>query len=278
MKIGELVKRHIKRIFSHCDNVSHKEFDALLDPIYSNRTFGINFPFCIELKKIEPGQSRRYWTEVHLVRGKRVRVTNDWYERSRQSFTKYLKSKGIEPEIDLPAQEQTRAQDAEETQAYRTSSQANSRYRGNHIGNAQNLFIRNILSNLGHESFRKENWNSTKKHFSGKCVYCGDLATVMDHAIPINKERLGEHRLGNLVPSCKQCNQTKGAKDFRAFLEGNTEAISKIKKYMDDRNYVPLEDNEQIQKILNMAHKEVAALADRYITIVNELFSDSASA
>jgi len=98
---------------------------------------------------------------------------------------------------------------------------------------------------------------------------------LIEHAIPINREKLGEHRLGNLVPSCKLCNSNKGGKDFREFLGPNAEAISRIEEYMDSRNYVPLEDNEQIKLILNMAHKEVAALADRYITIINELFVQS---
>ena len=41
---------------------------------------------------------------------------------------------------------------------------------------------------------------------------------------------------------------------------------------MDSKDYVPLEDNEQMKMILNMAHREVSALADRYIIIINELF------
>jgi hypothetical protein len=41
---------------------------------------------------------------------------------------------------------------------------------------------------------------------------------------------------------------------------------------MESRNYVPLEDNDQLKKILNMAYEEVAMVANRYITIINELF------
>jgi hypothetical protein len=51
--------------------------------------------------------------------------------------------------------------------------------------------------------------------------------------------------------------------------------LSRIEEYMDSKNYVPLEDNEQMKMILNMAHKEVSALADRYIIIINELFQSS---
>ena len=80
------------------------------------------------------------------------------------------------------------------------------------------------------------------------CAYCGtETELLMEHAIPINKEKLGEHRLGNLVPSCTRCNSDKGGRDFRAFLGENTAAIRRIETYMDSRNYVPLEDNEQIK-------------------------------
>ncbi len=64
---------------------------------------------------------------------------------------------------------------------------------------------------------------------------------------------------------------------LREFLEENTAAISRIEEYMDSKNYVPLEDNEQMKMILNMAHKEVATLADRYIKIINEIFSQSSN-
>jgi 5-methylcytosine-specific restriction endonuclease McrA len=274
MKIGKLVKQYIKQVFFHCDNMEHDEIYSLLDPQYSKNAFGINFPFCIELEKIEPSLSKRYWTEIYLVRGKRVRVTSQWFEASRPLFITYLNSKGITPKLDLPEYEKDHANKKQHAQS--PSSRANSRYRGNPIGNAQNLFVRNILSSIGLESFNEGDWNSTKDYFSHRCAYCGTRTELLiEHAIPINKEKLGEHRLGNLLPSCKLCNSNKGGKDFREFLEGNAVAINRIEEYMDSRNYVSLENNDQIKKILNLAHKEVAALADRYITIINELFSQS---
>lgn len=274
MKIGELVKQYIKPLFFYCDTVAHDEIYSLLDPQYSKKTFGVYYPFCIEVENIEPSQSRRYWTEIYLVRGKRVRVTSQWVETSRPLFITYLKSKGIAPELASVAYDEAPAK--KKHTALPPSGRANSRFRGNPIGNAQNLFIRNILSSIGLEKFNEEDWNTTKAYFSHRCAYCGTEAELLiEHAIPINKEKLGEHRLGNLVPSCKLCNSNKGGKDFREFLGENAEAISRMEEYMDSRNYVPLEDNEQIKMILNMAYKEVAALADRYITIINELFIQS---
>jgi 5-methylcytosine-specific restriction endonuclease McrA len=285
MKIGKLVKKHIKQIFFYCDNVEHEEIISLLDPKYSKETFGINFPFCTELEDIEQSQSRRYWPDIYLVRGMRVRVTSQWYETSRLLFLKYLESKQIAHEIDPPGINRDNGpviepfviQSGPAPKPYNPNRRyprtPNSRYRGAHIGNAQNAFIRSILSSIGLESFNEGDWYSTKSFFSHRCAYCdAEAELVMDHAIPINRERLGEHRLGNLVPSCNPCNARKGGKDFREFLLGNTEAISRIEKYMDSRNYVPLEDNEQMKIILNMAHEEVAVLAGRYITIINELF------
>jgi 5-methylcytosine-specific restriction endonuclease McrA len=273
MKIGKLVKNHINEIFFHCESVDHEEIYSLLDLKFSRSTFGIHFPFCIELHDLERSQSRRYWTEIYVVRGIQVRVTSQWFETSRRFFINYLLSKGIQPE------EGSEEQLSKKKQARPPSSRANSRYRGNPVGNAQNLFIRNILSSLGLECFSQEDWNSTKEYFSYRCAYCDtETKLLMEHAIPINKEKLGEHRLGNLVPSCNLCNQNKGSKDFREFLGANATAISKIEEYMDSRNYVALEDNEQMKMILNMAHKEVAELADRYISIINEWFFRGSSA
>lgn len=253
-----------KTDFFYCDNTKHDEINSLLDLGYSKKTFGLSsYPFCKEIENIEPSESKRYWTEKYLVRGKQVRVTSQWIDKMKPSFINYLHSKEIASEIHLL-----------DNKKPLDLKQKNSRYRGNHIGNAQNLFIRNVLSSLGVESFNEEDWKSTKDYFSHKCAYCdAETELLIEHAVPINKEKLGEHRLGNLVPSCKPCNSKKGNQNFREFLKENTVAINRIEEYMDSKNYVPLEDNEQMKMILNMAHNEASALADRYITIINELFS-----
>ena len=56
MKIGKLVKQHIKQVFFRCDNAEHGEIYSLLDPEFSKNTFRINFPFCVELGNIEQTQ------------------------------------------------------------------------------------------------------------------------------------------------------------------------------------------------------------------------------
>lgn len=282
MQIGKLVKQHIARVVSYCETVDHGELARLLDPAYSKHTFGINFPFFTELEDMAPDLHGRYWTQVYMVRGKQVRVTSMWFEPSRPLLIEYLVSRGSATEADLKQQDEAPEVAAALTGVTRMkplctrtrSDRANARYKSHAIGNAQNGFVRNVLGSLGYESFNQKDWEATKEHFSHRCAYCAVDADelLIEHAIPINKVSLGEHRLGNLVPSCKACNSAKGDKDFRVFLKGNDEAIARIEEYMDSRNYVPLEENEQVTRVLDMAHKEVAALADRYVTILNELF------
>jgi hypothetical protein len=42
---------------------------------------------------------------------------------------------------------------------------------------------------------------------------------------------------------------------------------------MKNKHYLPLGDNIQIKNVLEQAHKEVAALAERYIALLNNLMA-----
>lgn len=280
MRIGQLVKSHTKKIFHYCDTVDHRELSRLMDPMYSKKTFDINFPFCTEASIIPLDQSRRYWRTSYLVRGKTVRVSSQWYEtpvsKSRTLFVQYLRTKEIVTKDELSSDVTMDSAKDNANDRKTGSSRSNVRYKGYLIGNAQNLVIRNILSNLGQESFSEKDWEETKAFFSNCCDYCGKEGDLlMDHAIPINRQSAGEHRLGNLVPSCRSCNSAKGDKNFRDFLSNDSERIQKIEEYMDRRNYVPLCDNEQVKMVLEMVYKEISLIADRYIAILNELFPNS---
>ena len=55
-----------------------------------------------------------------------------------------------------------------------------------------------------------------------KCVYCDSIAQTWDHVFGTvkNSHFSGRgHRLGNLVPSCKACNSSKGNKDWKEYLQ-----------------------------------------------------------
>ena len=279
MKVGKLVQLLLPKILEYCEHHSHKEVERLCDADYSKRTFNINFPFLIEISNLPADISKRYWTNTYLVRGKTVRASSQWYEKDLSYFVKYLKRIGIDYDESFLKSELVDPLVSIKQRASVPSPRANSRYKEQAIGNAQNALVRNILSRLGTEQITKEDWEETKAYFMHECVYCGEAKTLqIDHAIPINKQCLGEHRLGNIVPSCKECNSAKSSKDFREFLGEDIERAQFIEDYMKSKNYVPLKDNEQVQMILEMAYREVGAVAERYITIINELFvSDDSS-
>ncbi|GHV71637.1 hypothetical protein AGMMS49928_24340 [Spirochaetia bacterium] len=177
-------------------------------------------------------------------------------------FLEYKKSGGV---IEVKTNKKRRSTN--------NTTKRNSRYKKYAIGSSQNSLIRNILSRLGNESFTEDDWKETKKHFTNRCAYCGTEDKLdMDHAIPINREKLGEHRLGNIVPACSKCNSNKGDKDYKEYLGSNTERIKIIEEYMNSKNYVPLEDNDKLRKILDLAYEEVSSIAERYITIIDDLF------
>jgi hypothetical protein len=55
-----------------------------------------------------------------------------------------------------------------------------------------------------------------------QCVYCGEQAATWDHVF--NRVIKGEfsghgHHIRNLVPCCRKCNERKGSKPWREFLE-----------------------------------------------------------
>lgn len=55
------------------------------------------------------------------------------------------------------------------------------------------------------------------RFYGGRCYYCQDEATSIDHRIPLS--RGGSHWPANLVPACRSCNSRKNTKtesEFRA--------------------------------------------------------------
>ena len=76
----------------------------------------------------------------------------------------------------------------------------------------------------GHSKFvpNKGQKQELLEFFDHQCCYCGRLITVdtlsQDHLIPMNKEHLGLHAWGNVVPCCKDCNNAKQHAGWSEFL------------------------------------------------------------
>lgn len=148
------------------------------------------------------------------------------------------------------------------------------RYKLMAIGNAQNGLVRNLLGRLGEHSFTQADWERVRDEIFGKrCAYCGAADELeMEHAVPINMEKLGEHHLGNLVPACKRCNRDKGNKDYAEFLADQPERKKAIDDHMARSRYRPLRRNGLlVRALLRAAHEEAGALAERYADLLREL-------
>lgn len=56
------------------------------------------------------------------------------------------------------------------------------------------------------------------------CSYCGDTATEWDHLRPLVEDKLPTgffSEIGNLVPACGKCNQSKGNKPWRGWMKSD---------------------------------------------------------
>ncbi|MBP6497939.1 MAG: HNH endonuclease [Campylobacteraceae bacterium] len=289
MKIGELVKAHIPEIIRYCETTDSEELLRLEDPIYAKRELGINFPFFKKREHILEEESKRFWSPVHTILGQHYRISSQWFIGSTQPFIEYLQRLGIPLNMDFENQPFALSETSETGIKKRRSSASKSyistrmtsRYKGNAIGNAQNFTIRNILSNLGDESFTQEDWQETKVFFNHSCAYCGTSGELlMEHAIPINRDALGEHHIGNLIPSCKACNEQKAAKHYDVFLEHDTERKEMIDLFMQEKGYRPLKHSrkaELVSFLLQKAHDEVGLIAAKYIDIINVILDETNS-
>ncbi|NMQ27997.1 hypothetical protein E4Q23_09645 [Candidatus Accumulibacter phosphatis] len=91
-------------------------------------------------------------------------------------------------------------------------------------------------------------WQHLKDEFDGLCVFCGSDATkenrgiVPDHLIPVT--RFGELVIGNTVPACQTCNDSRGDDDWRPFVRVRFRSdpevqIERIEAYIKRHPYHP---------------------------------------
>jgi hypothetical protein len=277
-KPGPFVRDHLPRILDYIATVDSEEFLRLQMKEYSSEQFRLSYPFFKGVQQIAAdGDTVRFWKQEHVVQGERVRVCSQWTPRHRPFFLNYLVSRrlptvGISPEL----YEEWLA--IVEQAGTTSKSPGGARYRTYPIGVAQNAFVRYLLSNLGQESFTEQDWKAVKASFGDACAYCGGTGMVeMDHAIPLSRLQLGEHRLGNLVPACPACNGKKSHLRFRPYLEAKYEhepregeaRIAAIKAHMAGHSYRPLEDRQDIRDLIEQARQEIADIAARYTNLIN---------
>ena len=79
-----------------------------------------------------------------------------------------------------------------------------------------------------------DEWQVILKHFNNACAYCGATSALeQDHVVAVSTG--GKHVMHNIVPACKSCNSSKGAKDMHEWYESksfyNEVRLQKIKDW-----------------------------------------------
>ena len=77
-------------------------------------------------------------------------------------------------------------------------------------------------------------WIEVLNFFDHECAYCGcKKGLEQEHIIPVDKG--GRYAIGNIVPSCRKCNASKGAKEMQEWYSKsdvfNQERLEKIMMY-----------------------------------------------
>ena len=91
-------------------------------------------------------------------------------------------------------------------------------------------------------------WEEILQEFSHQCAYCGGTASaanrgiVPDHLVAVTE--YGELVPGNTVPACQTCNDSRGNKNWRLFLQSkafpDTKArIARIDEHLNRHQYLP---------------------------------------
>lgn len=124
---------------------------------------------------------------------------------------------------------------------------------------------------LSHRTMSKDEWNQIRKFFRNMCAFCGCEDTgnprtgiVPDHLIPAVEH--GENCIGNIVPSCQDCNDHRGKNEWRAYLlseySGDAEdRIKRIDEYLETYPYQLTDDpheyitNEEAELYINLLEK-----------------------
>lgn len=150
------------------------------------------------------------------------------------------------------------------------------------VGDAQNTTVRVVLwrgtDNPASASQLRVAERAAITYFDGWCAYCASRQPAhFDHAVPSNREYLGENCVGNRVPACQPCNSEKGGnQDFREFLGQRPEGgqrIAKIVSYMDAHGYCPppLGGDPEARAIMERVRANVAASIQKGIEAWREL-------
>lgn len=97
------------------------------------------------------------------------------------------------------------------------------------------ILERALKDSFGRRQFGIAERASAIAYFGGEplsCAYCGDLnVRSFEHLVPVSKG--GEAMLGNMVPACGPCDDSKGSRHFEDWMLGDAPKSPKTRKVAD---------------------------------------------
>jgi hypothetical protein len=114
----------------------------------------------------------------------------------------------------------------------------------------------------------RKHFAEIKNHFGDCCCYCNDELRqgneAQDHLIPTNRESLGLHAWGNIVPACRDCNAKKQGRDWRDYLADRAGAEfsarqGRISAFIKHYRYAP--DLSDLRIVAADLYAEVGTIA-----------------
>lgn len=123
----------------------------------------------------------RQWREANRDRERQYQ--QDWYQRNRERVL------------------------AQQKESYQANLEANRLRKISAAEKRRSLTVGDLTT---------EEWQEILEEFDHRCAYCqGQGALAMEHLTPVS--RGGRHTRSNVVPACKSCNSSKGAKTLLEF-------------------------------------------------------------
>lgn len=111
------------------------------------------------------------------------------------------------------------------------------------------LVERSLRDSIARREFGKNQMQLLAAFFDHTCAYCGGSVQRWDHLIPVSMG--GDTVLGNMVPACSKCDDSKRGLAYDAWAFGPSpgspeargvpdirERISRIREYVDRYGYV----------------------------------------
>jgi hypothetical protein len=103
--------------------------------------------------------------------------------------------------------------------------------------------------------------------FGGRCAYCGALpppSLVEEHLVAMNRESVGLHAWGNIVPPCKPCNDVKSGNAWQSHPRLDAGRRQLIEAYTAEYGYHPdvAELRVVLGKLYELADRQTRALVE----------------